>query len=208
MDGSSFMRRAESKREGGRKGLRSAASQRRSESALFPDDLSFSGDPRPESPPKKRNSSPQGRLSHAVFLPPLHEMSRPVPIFPCPQSKLKIARAPMALSFPQTKKSARSFLQTDVTHQNVLKEGWGARGEGGKTFSKVFLLPPASLPSFYSVPNSYCSSLSRMADRIMAMTPETTAAADAGTSVTSLFSRRRKNTEGHSCVFVLTRGST
>lgn len=63
-------------------------------------------------------------------------------------------------------------------------------------------------PFVYSMPNSYCSSLSSTADMIMAMTPETMAAVSAGTSVTSLSSRRRKNTPGHSCVFVLTMGST
>lgn len=60
----------------------------------------------------------------------------------------------------------------------------------------------------YSSPNSYCSSLSSTAERIMAMTAETMAAVPWGTSSTFLPRRRSKNTAGHSCVFVLTMGST
>lgn len=67
--------------------------------------------------------------------------------------------------------------------------------------------PPRFRRLCYSVPNSYCSSLSRMADITIAMTPDTMAAVAAGTSDTSLSMRRRKNTDGHSCVFVRTMGS-
>ncbi len=82
----------------------------------------------------------------------------------------------------------------------------GIRKAAGKKRKTVRFSP---LPPFvYSMPNSYCSSLSSTADMIMAMTPETMAAVSAGTSVTSLSKRRRKNTPGHSCVFVLTMGST
>ncbi len=41
----------------------------------------------------------------------------------------------------------------------------------------------------------------------MAMTPDTMAAVVDGTSETSFHRTRRKNTAGHSCVFVRTMGS-
>ena len=172
----------------------------------------FPTHPRPLSNKKLTSTASltQERRPHAVFL-PLSMRYRPCSALPWPSEHTQDGRAPMPLSFLPTNKKICPQLPADRRLPlKSFERRMGGAGGRRKNFFKSFPPSPrlvSPLP-FYSVPNSYCSSLSRTADRIMAMTPETVAAAAAGTSATSLFSRRRKNTEGHSCVLVLTRGST